>query len=174
MPAVGSSNFSQGDHASRNPEVAIGSYPLFDPQHGPNTDVVLRVREAEARGEHNQVAEARSPSHGENRGSSGSANNFNNLGALNLWVWAPSPTFLQWTLLPKIGSRSPCDRPLEEAGRDWRSHRRAGIGAYFLKMTHARIAARTAEQIERAPCLAAREDGAGCLALAHVGGFAAE
>src|SRR5262245_60022492 len=61
MPAVGSSNFSQGDHASRNPEVAIGSYPLFDPQHGPNTDVVLRVREAEARGEYNQVAEARSP-----------------------------------------------------------------------------------------------------------------
>jgi len=44
-------------------------------------------------------------------------------------------------LLPKIGSRSPCDRPLEEAGRDWRSHQRAGIGAYFLKMTHARIAA---------------------------------
>jgi len=56
--AVGSSNLSQGDHASRNPEVAIGSYPLFDPQHGPNTNV-LRVREAEARGEHNQVAEAR-------------------------------------------------------------------------------------------------------------------
>ena len=83
---------------------------------------------------------------------------------------------------PKIGSRLRCDRRLEEAGRDWRSHRRAGIGAYFLKMTHARflkmtharIAARTAEQIERAPCLAAREDGAGCLALAHVGGFAAE
>jgi len=50
-------------------------------------------------------------------------------------------------------------------------HRRAGT---VLKMTHARIAARTAEQIERAPCLAAREDGAGCLALAHVGGFAAE
>jgi len=116
------------------------------------------------------------PSHGENRGSSplGTANSFNNLAALNLWVWAPSPIFLQWTLLPKIGSRSPCDRPLEEAGRDWRSHRRAGIGAYSLKMIHARIAARTAEQIERAPCLAAREDGAGCLALAHVGGFAAE
>jgi ATP-dependent helicase YprA (DUF1998 family) len=30
------------------------------------------------------------------------------------------------------------------------------------------------EQIERAPRLAAREDGAGCLALAHVGGLAAE
>jgi hypothetical protein len=42
----------------------------------------------------------------------------------------------------------------------------------FLKITHARIAARTAKQIEPAPCLAAREDGAGGLALAHVGGFA--
>ena len=39
---LGSSKFSQGDHASRNPEVAIGSYSLFDPQHGPNTNVVLR------------------------------------------------------------------------------------------------------------------------------------
>ena len=62
---------------------------------------------------------------------------------------------------------------LRARARFERSHRRAGIGAYFLKMTHARIAARTAEQIERAPCLAAREDGAGCLTLAHVGGFAA-
>jgi len=116
------------------------------------------------------------PTHGENRGSSplGSANDFNDVVALEACRLATSPTFLQWTLLPKIGSRSPCDRPLEEAGRDWRSHRRAGIGAYSLKMIHARIAARTAKQIERAPCLAAREDGAGCLALAHVGGFAAE
>jgi len=31
-----------------------------------------------------------------------------------------------------------------------------------------------ARQIERAACLAASEDGAGCLAPAHVGGFAAE
>ena len=45
--AVGSSNFSQGDHAGRNPEVAIGSYPFFDPQHGPNTHVVLRARDAQ-------------------------------------------------------------------------------------------------------------------------------
>ena len=45
--------------AKANPGVAIGSYPFFDPQHGPDTNVVLRVREAEARGEHNQVAEAR-------------------------------------------------------------------------------------------------------------------
>jgi hypothetical protein len=25
--------------------VAIGSYPFFDPQHGPNTNVVLRARD---------------------------------------------------------------------------------------------------------------------------------
>jgi len=31
-----------------NPAVAIGSYPFFDPQqHGPNTNVVLRVRDAQ-------------------------------------------------------------------------------------------------------------------------------
>src|SRR5262249_49392199 len=28
-----------------------------------------------------------------------------------------SPTFLQWTVLPKIGSRPPCDRRLEEPKR---------------------------------------------------------
>jgi len=27
--------------------VAIGSYPFFDPQHGPNTNVVLRARDAQ-------------------------------------------------------------------------------------------------------------------------------
>ncbi|MBV9968494.1 MAG: hypothetical protein JO228_00800, partial [Xanthobacteraceae bacterium] len=32
-----------GDIAKANPEVAIGSYPFFDPQHGPNTNVVLRA-----------------------------------------------------------------------------------------------------------------------------------
>ena len=35
-----------GDIATPNPEVAIGSYPFFDPQHGPNTNVVLRARDA--------------------------------------------------------------------------------------------------------------------------------
>jgi molybdenum cofactor synthesis domain-containing protein len=35
-----------GDIAKANPEVAIGSYPFFDPQHGPNTNVVLRARDA--------------------------------------------------------------------------------------------------------------------------------
>src|SRR5215467_7573762 len=36
-----------GEIATANPEVAIGSYPFFDPQHGPNTNVVLRARDAQ-------------------------------------------------------------------------------------------------------------------------------
>jgi molybdopterin-biosynthesis enzyme MoeA-like protein len=36
-----------GEIAKANPQVAIGSYPFFDPQHGPNTNVVLRARDAE-------------------------------------------------------------------------------------------------------------------------------
>jgi molybdenum cofactor synthesis domain-containing protein len=36
-----------GEIAKANPGVAIGSYPFFDPQHGPNTNVVLRARDAE-------------------------------------------------------------------------------------------------------------------------------
>ena len=35
-----------GDIAKANPDVAIGSYPFFDPQRGPNTNVVLRARDA--------------------------------------------------------------------------------------------------------------------------------
>ena len=35
-----------GEIAKPNPEVAIGSYPFFDQQHGPNTNVVLRARDA--------------------------------------------------------------------------------------------------------------------------------
>ena len=35
-----------GEIAKANPEVTIGSYPFFDPQHGPNTNVVLRARDA--------------------------------------------------------------------------------------------------------------------------------
>src|SRR6516164_8107440 len=34
-----------GAIAKANPQVAIGSYPFFDPQHGPNTNVVLRGRD---------------------------------------------------------------------------------------------------------------------------------
>ncbi|MFL6796311.1 MAG: competence/damage-inducible protein A [Xanthobacteraceae bacterium] len=36
-----------GEIAKANPEVAIGSYPFFDPQHGPNTNVVLRARDGQ-------------------------------------------------------------------------------------------------------------------------------
>jgi len=35
-----------GEIAKANPGVAIGSYPFFDLQHGPNTNVVLRARDA--------------------------------------------------------------------------------------------------------------------------------
>jgi hypothetical protein len=35
-----------GEIAKANPGVAIGSYPFFDPQHGPHTNVVLRARDA--------------------------------------------------------------------------------------------------------------------------------
>jgi molybdenum cofactor synthesis domain-containing protein len=35
-----------GEIAKANPDVAIGSYPFFDPQVGPNTNVVLRARDA--------------------------------------------------------------------------------------------------------------------------------
>jgi hypothetical protein len=34
-----------GEIAKANPGVAIGSYPFFDPQHGPNMNVVLRARD---------------------------------------------------------------------------------------------------------------------------------
>jgi molybdopterin-biosynthesis enzyme MoeA-like protein len=36
-----------GEIARANPEVAIGSHPFFDPQHRPNTNVVLRARDAQ-------------------------------------------------------------------------------------------------------------------------------
>ena len=36
-----------GEIAKANPGVAIGSYPFFDPQHGPNTNVVLRAHDAQ-------------------------------------------------------------------------------------------------------------------------------
>jgi hypothetical protein len=92
-PREGDIGMQLGEIAKAHPAVAIGSYPFFDPQHGPNTNVVLRARDpqklaCEARGrghgssqcgEHNQIALA--PSHGENRGSSplGSANDFRHL-----------------------------------------------------------------------------------------------
>jgi hypothetical protein len=36
-----------GEIAKANPAVAIGSYPFFDLQHGANTNVVLRARDAQ-------------------------------------------------------------------------------------------------------------------------------
>ena len=43
----GDINMQLGEIAEANPEVAIGSYPFFDPQHRPNTNVVLRARDAQ-------------------------------------------------------------------------------------------------------------------------------
>jgi molybdenum cofactor synthesis domain-containing protein len=88
-----------GEIAKANPEVAIGSYPFFNQQHGPNTNVVLRARDApklaQAKREVEEILErvrraqvARtSPSHGENRGSSplGSARNINELDEVRGW-----------------------------------------------------------------------------------------
>ncbi|MGB7700916.1 MAG: hypothetical protein WCF38_15900 [Pseudolabrys sp.] len=37
---------SRGEVAKAKPAVAIGSYPFFDPRHGPDTKVVLRARDA--------------------------------------------------------------------------------------------------------------------------------
>jgi molybdopterin-biosynthesis enzyme MoeA-like protein len=36
-----------GDIARDNPGVAIGSHPFFDPQRGPNANVVLRASDAQ-------------------------------------------------------------------------------------------------------------------------------
>ena len=36
-----------GEIAKAHPEVAIGSYPFFDDQRGPNTNVVLRARDGQ-------------------------------------------------------------------------------------------------------------------------------
>jgi molybdenum cofactor synthesis domain-containing protein len=34
-----------GEIAKANPDVTIGSYPFFDDQHGPNTNIVIRARD---------------------------------------------------------------------------------------------------------------------------------
>ena len=36
-----------GEIAKANPEVVIGSHPFFDPQHGANTNVVLRASDTQ-------------------------------------------------------------------------------------------------------------------------------
>jgi len=43
MLARGDIGMQLSEIAKANPGVAIGSYPFFDPQHGPNTNVVLRA-----------------------------------------------------------------------------------------------------------------------------------
>ena len=43
MLARGDIGMHLSEIAKANPGVAIGSYPFFDPQHGPNTNVVLRA-----------------------------------------------------------------------------------------------------------------------------------
>jgi hypothetical protein len=45
--ARGDIGLQLGEIAKANPEVAIGSYPFFNPQHGANTNVVLRARDAQ-------------------------------------------------------------------------------------------------------------------------------
>jgi hypothetical protein len=67
---------------------------------------------------------------------------------------ATSPTFLQWTVLPKIGSRPPCDRRLEEA-EEIGAVTAEPASVLTYKMTRARIAARSAEQIEPTDALPA-------------------
>ena len=46
-PREGDIGMQLGEIAKANPAVAIGSYPFFDPQRGPNTNVVLRARDAQ-------------------------------------------------------------------------------------------------------------------------------
>ena len=46
MLARGDIGMQLSEIAKANPGVAIGSYPFFDPQHGPNANVVLRARDA--------------------------------------------------------------------------------------------------------------------------------
>ena len=43
--------------AKANPGVAIGSYPFFDPQHGANTNVVLRAGNAQTLAQAKRVVE---------------------------------------------------------------------------------------------------------------------
>ena len=45
-PREGDIGMQLAEVAKAKPAVAIGSYPFFDPQHGPNTNVVPRARDA--------------------------------------------------------------------------------------------------------------------------------
>jgi len=46
-PREGDIGMQLGEIAKANPGVAVGSYPFFDAQHGPNTNVVLRAHDAQ-------------------------------------------------------------------------------------------------------------------------------
>ena len=46
-PREGDIDMQLGEIAKVNPEVTIGSFPFFDLQHGANTNVVLRARDAQ-------------------------------------------------------------------------------------------------------------------------------
>jgi hypothetical protein len=134
-----------GEIAKANPAVAIGSYPFFDPhawaQHerGAARPRCTEARASQTRGRGHARASAASKIAELNLAlsrrkqgfdSPRECNDFNDVVALGPVGLATSPTFLQWPVLSKIGSRPPCDRRLEEP-EDWRSHRRAGIGAYL-------------------------------------------
>src|SRR5262245_7775090 len=99
-----------GCSSARSPRSIPGSRSRairsFDPQHGPNTNVVLRARDAQKLAQAKREVEE---------------------------------------MLERV-RRAQSKSRLEEAGSDLRGHRRAGMGAYFLKMTRARIAALPAEQ----------------------------
>ena len=45
MSREGDIGMQLGEIATANPGVAIGSYPFFDPQNGPNMNVMLRARD---------------------------------------------------------------------------------------------------------------------------------
>jgi len=47
-----------GDVAKAHPEVSIGSYPFFDEQRGPNTNVVIRARDPDQLAQAKQAVEA--------------------------------------------------------------------------------------------------------------------
>jgi hypothetical protein len=93
------------------------------------------------------------PSHGENRGSSplGSANDFSILAPKWSLGWPASPTFLQWTVRFRRSVRGHAVVGSRRPETIWAITAVGGIDAYFLTLTHARIAAFPAEQIEHPP-----------------------
>ena len=71
--------------------VAIGSYPFFDLQHGPNTNVVLRVRDAQKLAQaKREVEEMLERVRRAQSSPLGSANDFSKL------VWMTAVLFRVW------------------------------------------------------------------------------